>query len=375
MKRISLFLSTLALTPLFADAQGIQGTLINGATPNSVIVRIKNNTAAAISGNLVSMRFGIRIPDQGAGNPTLTATSLMATPGSITYPAPYTENTFHYYDVSAVINGGNPVAIPVGGELNAFNVTFANGVGTSNVELVGRFFDGTPGSAGANDATEFYVSIDGANSTDQTTRFYGNGTNSVGLSNTPTISTVGLGGVVLPVTFTHIEANRDGANALVTWGTASETNNQGFDIERSADGKAFAKIGYQRSLAIGGNSDEKLEYSFTDSKPLPGLNQYRLKQLDKDGKATYSKVAQVIFGGAGAVKVFPNPANNGKVNVDASGVQSIEVFTLTGQKLNVPVTYGTNSHELNISSLASGSYTVRINTATGATTEKLVVRH
>jgi len=374
MKRISL-LSALALMPFFADAQGIQGTLIYGATPNSVIVRIKNNTAAAISGNLVSMRFGIRIPDQGAGNPTLTATSLMATPGSITYPPPYTENSFHYYDVSAVINGGNPVNIPVGGELNAFNVTFANGVGSSTVELVGRLFDGTPGSAGANDATEFYVSIDGANSTDQTTRFYNNGANSVGLSNSPTISVVGLGGVVLPVSFTHIEAQRDGANALVTWGTASEINNQGFDIERSADGKTFTKIGYQRSLAIGGNSNDKLEYSFTDTKPLPGLNQYRLKQLDKDGKATYSKIVQVIFDGAGNVKVFPNPAGTSKVNVEATGVQSIEVYTLTGQRLNVPVTYGTTSHELNVSSLANGSYTIRINTATGAATEKLVVRH
>ncbi len=361
--------------PFFADAQGIQGTLIYGATPNSVIVRIKNNTAAAISGNLVSMRFGIRIPDQGAGNPTLTATSLMTTPGSITYPPPYTENSFHYYDVSAVINGGNPVNIPVGGELNAFNVTFANGLGSSTVELVGRLFDGTPGSAGANDATEFYVSIDGANSTDQTTRFYNNGSTSVGLSNSPTISVVGLGGVVLPVSFTHIEAQREGANALVTWGTASEINNQGFDIERSADGKTFTRIGYQRSLAIGGNSNDKLEYSFTDTKPLPGLNQYRLKQLDKDGKTTYSKIVQVIFDGAGNVKVFPNPAGTSKVNVEATGVQSIEVYTLTGQRLNVPVTYGTTSHELNVSSLANGSYTIRINTATGAATEKLVVRH
>lgn len=374
MKRLSLFLSALSLLPLLSDAQGIQGTLVNGPTPNSVIVRLKNNTASAITGNLVSLRFSIRVTDQGAGNPTVTATSLMTNAGSITYPPPYSENTFRYYDISVTLNGGNAVNIPAAGQLDAFRVNFANGAGSSTVELVAKEFS-APGSAGPNDATEFYVSMDGAASTDPTARFYDNGNNSTGLSNTTALSVVGLGGIVLPVSFTHIEAQKAGATALLSWGTGTEQNNQGFDIERSADGKNFVKVGYQRSLAVEGNSTANLEYSFTDSKPMPGQNQYRLKQMDRDGKFTYSKIVQLSFDGAGEVKMFPNPATTSKVIVEATGVQSIDVYNVAGQKVNVPVTYGTSSHELSTAALATGNYSVRITTATGAVTQKLVVRH
>lgn len=373
MKRIPLFLSALLFASFAADAQGVQGTLVNGPTPNSVRVRIKNNTAAPLVGDLVSLRFSVRVTDQGAGNPSILTTSLMATPGSITLPPPYTAGGFRYYDVSAIMNGGNPVNIPVGGELDAFNVAFANGVGTSTVQLVAFPVTG-PGSAGPNDATEFYVAMNTGDVTDNVTRFYDNGVNSSGLSNTPGQSLVGLTGIILPVSYTHIEANKDNSNALITWGTATEKNNAGFEIERSIDGKAFSKIGYQRSLAVNGNSNSNLEYSYTDNKTMNGINYYRLKQVDVDGNSRYSQVVSVIFDKAGSIKTFPNPATN-KITVEAGAVQSIEVYTIAGQKLNVPVTYGTASHEVNTAALASGNYTLRITTATGVTNQKVVIQH
>lgn len=375
MKRIALFLSAFSLFSLLAEAQNMQGTIVNGTTANTVILRLKNSSGAAYIGNLNSLRFAIRIADQGAGNPTVTATSLMSNPGNITYPPRYTENTYEYYDISVVLNGGNPVNIAPGAELDVFKLAFANGTGTSTVELVGKEFTSQQGSAGPNDATEFYVALDGTTISDPVNRFYNNGTNSTGLSNTQALSVVGLGGIVLPVSFTHIEAQKAGATALLTWGTGTEQNNQGFDIERSADGRNFVKVGYQRSLAVGGNSTANLEYSFTDNKPMPGQNQYRLKQMDKDGKFTYSKIVQLSFDGAGEVKMFPNPATTSKVIVEATGVQSIDVYNIAGQKVNVPVAYGTSSHELSTAALATGNYSVRITTATGAVTQKLVVRH
>lgn len=373
MKRISLFLSALFLANLVADAQGIQGTLVNGPSPNSVRVRIKNNTAAALVGNLVSLRFSLRIPDQGAGNPTITATSLMTIPGNVAYPPAYTETSYRYYDVSVTLNGGNPVNIAPGGELDAFNVAFTNGGSNSGVELVAKAFTG-PGSAGPNNATEFYASIDGADVTDNTTRFYSNGINSSGLSNTPTLSVVGLSGIVLPVNYTHIEANKEGSNAVITWGTGSEKNNAGFDIERSIDGKNFSKIGFVRSQGVNGNSSSKLEYSFADNKALSGVNYYRLKQNDIDGNSRFSPIVNVAFDLSGNVKTFPNPAT-GKITVEATGVQSIEVYSVTGQKLNVPVTYGTMSHQVSTEGLANGNYTLRITTANGVSSQKVVVQH
>ncbi len=373
MKRISLFLSALFLANIAADAQGIQGTLVNGQSPNAVRVRIKNNTAATLTGNLVSLRFSLRIPDQGAGNPNIVATSLMTNAGSITYPAPYSETSYRYYDVSVTLNGGNPVNIAPGAELDVFNVAFSNGGNNSGVELVAKAFTG-PGSAGPNNATEFYASINGADNTDNTTRFYNNGVNSSGLSNSPTLSVVGLSGIVLPVNYTHIEANKEGSNAVITWGTASEKNNAGFDIERSIDGKNFSKIGTVRSQAANGNSSSKLEYSFIDNKTLGGVNYYRLKQNDIDGNSRFSQVVNVTFDASGNVKTFPNPASR-NVTVVAAGVQSIEVYAITGQKLSVPVTYGSTSHEVNTQGLANGNYTLRITTANGVTNQKVVVQH
>jgi hypothetical protein len=373
MKRIPLFLSALLLAGYIADAQGVQGTLVNGPTPNSIRVRIKNNTAAPLVGDLVSLRFSVRITDQGANNPTITTTSLMATPGSITFPPAYTSGGFRYYDVSAAMNGGNPVNIPVGGELDAFNIAFGNGSGVSNVQLVAFPVTG-PGSAGPNDATEFYVAMNSGDVTDNVNRFYDNGVNSFGLSNTPGQSLVGLTGIVLPVSYTHIEASKSNNSAVITWGTATEKNNAGFEIERSKDGKAFSKIGYQRSLAVNGNSSSNLEYSYTDNKTLSGINYYRLKQVDVDGNSRYSQVVSVIIDQAGSIKTFPNPAVN-KITVEGAGVQSIEVYTIAGQKLNVPVAYGTVSHEVNTAALASGNYTLRITTASGVTNQKIVVQH
>lgn len=373
MKRISLLLSALLFAGFAADAQGVQGTLINGPSPNSVRLRIKNNTATALSGDLVSLRFSVRVPDQGASNPNITATSLMVTPGSITYPPPYTQSGYRYYDVSAALNGGNPVSIAAGAELDAFNVVFSDGTGSATVELVAYPVTG-PGSAGPNDATEFYVAMNSGDVTDNTNRFYDNGTNSVGLSNSTAFSVVGLTGIVLPVTYTHIEAAKEGSNALITWGTATEKNNTGFEVERSIDGKQFSSIGFVRTKAVNGNNNGNLEYSYTDNAPAKGVNYYRLKQVDMDGSAQLSKIVSVAFDLSGNVKTFPNPAT-GKVTVEATGVQHIEVYSVSGQRQSVPVTYGTLSHQVTVSSLAAGHYTLRITTANGVTNHKIVVQH
>lgn len=373
MKRLSLLLSALLLSQAALHAQDVQATLVDGATPNSVKLRLKNSGPSAMSGNLTSLRFSIRVPDQGANNPSITATSLMPNAGSITYPAPYTESSYRYYDVSVVLNGGNLISIPADGELDVFNIAFSNGSGSSTVELVAKAFSG-PGTAGPNDATEYYAALDGAAISEDVNRFYDNGVNSTGLSNSANLSLIGLGGIVLPVSYTHIEARKDGSNAIVSWGTAQEKNNAGFDIERSADGKTFTKIGYERSHAVNGTSSEKLEYSFTDAQPLAGTNFYRLKQINIDGKAEYSKIVSVMFGHSDATKLYPNPIKD-RAFVEAAGVKSIEVFSVSGQKLNVPVIYGASNHELTTKGLAEGNYIIRITTDAGVSNHKVMVQH
>src|SRR5207244_1431248 len=90
---------------------------------------------------------------------------------------------------------------------------------------------------------------------------------------------------------------------------STETNNKGFELERSADGVKFTTITFVATKADHGNSTSALSYNYNDEKPMVGANYYRLKQIDNDGKYSYSnvvlltrKVTEITLTG-----VYPNP--------------------------------------------------------------------
>ena len=94
---------------------------------------------------------------------------------------------------------------------------------------------------------------------------------------------------------------------VVNWVTASEINNNYFDVERCEDGISFVKIG---NVQGAGNSNETKMYSLIDKKPDP-KNYYRLKQVDFDGKYTYSGIIALSKQNKNDnLSVYPNPATN-----------------------------------------------------------------
>ena len=95
----------------------------------------------------------------------------------------------------------------------------------------------------------------------------------------------------------------NGNSNLLEWSTATEINNDHFDIERSSNGISFEKIGIVKGS---GNSSTPLHYQAADNHPLGGNNYYRLRQIDIDGKYTYSVVIIVANGVAkNVVKLYP----------------------------------------------------------------------
>ncbi|MCF8246882.1 MAG: T9SS type A sorting domain-containing protein [Saprospiraceae bacterium] len=93
------------------------------------------------------------------------------------------------------------------------------------------------------------------------------------------------------------------AGVRVEWATASESNSSHFEVERSAGGIDFEKIG---KLDAQGFSDEMKRYHFIDRNPLAGLSYYRIKQMDTDGRFNFSKIMSVqtrVF----ELKMSPNP--------------------------------------------------------------------
>ena len=116
------------------------------------------------------------------------------------------------------------------------------------------------------------------------------------------------GSAPLPVELVEFSATRQGSTVNLAWATASEKNSAYFVVERAADGRTFAGLG---RVEAQGTSSRRQDYTLPDTAPLPGLSYYRLRQVDQDGKVTYSAVRTVRFDGSPAAPsllAYPNPA-------------------------------------------------------------------
>ncbi|MDA3615042.1 T9SS type A sorting domain-containing protein [Polluticaenibacter yanchengensis] len=172
-----------------------------------------------------------------------------------------------------------------------------------------------------------------------------------------------ISSAVLPVSIIDFDAARAGNIAVLNWKTASETNNKGFEVERSTDGVSWLGIGFIESKANGGNSSNELAYTFNDHTPDKGMNYYRLRQTDVNGKVEYSAVRQLNFGNnAALVKLYPNPA---KTLVKMTGVEPgtlIRIDDISGKTVLTSVRTGGTQETwaVNISALPKGTYMIII---------------
>lgn len=128
--------------------------------------------------------------------------------------------------------------------------------------------------------------------------------------------------VILPVSLVNFTVKKQNSTTLLQWQTTNEINNSYFDVERSKDSKTFYSIGTKQ----GSNNDGINNYSFTDHAPLKGINYYRLKQIDKDGKFSLSKTVSAMFEQT-KTKLYPNPSHDGKFSFELWNVyNNIKVF-------------------------------------------------
>lgn len=146
----------------------------------------------------------------------------------------------------------------------------------------------------------------------------------------------------LPIELMLFNAYKDANQVAIEWITATETNNAGFEIEKSIDGKKWNKIGYVKSNAINGNSNALLDYQFNDVTPNYGRNIYRLKQIDLNGNYKYSETRTVWFGKEDKISIYPNPATD-FINISGlNGKETIKLYDVTGKTLQRFV----NQHEM-----------------------------
>jgi len=198
----------------------------------------------------------------------------------------------------------------------------------------------------------------------------------------------------LPVELTTLEAAVTGSDAVtLRWGTASETNNAGFAVERRAGGVAeqgaaesWTEVGFVESKAEGGTTGQPLSYRFTDD-DLPYAAEiltYRLRQVDTDGTVSLSAPVTVERRAPDRLEVLgtaPNPARNQATvrlavpDPTAADDVTLALYDVMGRRVQTVtgVRSGRSAVDLDVSDLSSGVYVLRL-TAGGTTrTQRLTV--
>ncbi|MBL7815493.1 MAG: SBBP repeat-containing protein [Saprospiraceae bacterium] len=163
--------------------------------------------------------------------------------------------------------------------------------------------------------------------------------------------------VVLPVELVNFSGkNTEGGN-LLTWETANEVNNKGFEVERrQATGDNWEILGF---VVAKGKS---ATYTFMDNlltsarfETSPTLNYYRLKQIDNDGKETYSKVIALSNSRTNQVTIYPSVTRH-LLSVETNDIAPYQIFNLLGQ----PVLTGKTGQQIDVSTLPQGTYILRV---------------
>ena len=185
----------------------------------------------------------------------------------------------------------------------------------------------------------------------------------------------------LPVECSSFQGNFDEdrqANVL-QWSTAIEENNEGFRVERSADGQTFATIGWLEGV---GHSDQLVYYEFVDDKLTHNpIHYYRLRQFDFDG--TNEQACQLISIASSlsdheAWKVFPNPLDDSwlKIAGPSSGTIDVEVYHISGKRvLTTQLEVTTDISNIDLGTLPAATYTILLRHESGERYQQILLKN
>lgn len=185
------------------------------------------------------------------------------------------------------------------------------------------------------------------------------------VSNTSTF-TIPVLSNTLPITLMNFSALWNNGQVNLTWNTAQEFNTASFIVEKSDDGlNNWTPVA---TVAAAGNSTTMKSYSAIDAQPY-AISYYRIKEIDTDGKVSYTNIVRVAGQekSNASVKVYPNPAvSKASVSVYSNKNQqvSVQVYNANGvmmQSFSKQLGFGNNSFDIaNVASFNSGMYIVNV---------------
>lgn len=173
----------------------------------------------------------------------------------------------------------------------------------------------------------------------------------------------------LPIELLSFTAQRLGEGVLLEWSTATETNNDFFEVQRSRNGIDWDNI---KKIRGQGNSNQTYKYKMLDKNPLRAKSYYRLKQYDFDGKFSYSPIVSVYFNNEVEIVAYPNPVKS-VLNISSTDpIISIQLINQMGDVSTIPIHKYSKSYQVSMLGLSSGIYFVKIQTVNSAKTIKLI---
>jgi hypothetical protein len=176
----------------------------------------------------------------------------------------------------------------------------------------------------------------------------------------------------LAVKLTNFVAKATDKEVDLSWQTATEINNKGFEIERSADGIVWNKIGFVNGSL---NSSGVKDYHFVDANPLSGNVFYRLVQVDIDNKTSYSAIVSVKFLRSDFYYVTNNPGNGlYKLHVETPDNEkiNISVIDMSGKRILNRIYSSPGDKTIDITNYSAGIYLLQIQKGRDLFTEKLI---
>ena len=341
--------------------------------------------------------WGVSFTDENTGTAVgYNGTILRTTDGGATW-TPQTSGTPYMYGLNGVsfTNVNNGTVVGDSGTIIRTTDGGANWLSqtsgtTSNLFGV-SFTDANNGTAVGDYGTILRTTNGGTTWTSQTsgttTALFG-----VSFTDANTGTVVGGWGTILrtwnggvPVEFTSFTASVNKNNVLLNWSTATELNNQGFEIERASSKTSprqedWEKIGFVPGF---GTTTEPKSYSYTDQSVNTGINYYRLKQVDYNGSYEYSDVIEVdyrTFNSYLLEQNYPNPFN--PTTTIGFGIQNksnvkITILNAIGEEvaviLNEEKDSGYHTVEFNAANLPSGVYFYQLQAGSFVETKKMVL--
>ncbi|MCO5249739.1 MAG: T9SS type A sorting domain-containing protein, partial [Chitinophagales bacterium] len=187
-------------------------------------------------------------------------------------------------------------------------------------------------------------------------------------------------GAILPVELTTFTAEPVNEGVLVSWATASEHNNDRFEVLRSTDGVNFSVVGI---VSGNGSTNTPHQYNFLDTDVSTGIYYYQLNQIDYDATETKSRIVSVEIKGEQVLNIglfYPNPTQNLSSVIVTSPKVDKMTFTLLsidGKQVFTkvyPLAIGENKIDVNLNSVPAGSYIGFFQTQGQTYNRKLVVQ-